>query len=238
MQSPEIIGLVFSSDCTRIAIVGYDKLRRYQLTMWNIPSLVTNSSRKTMEPKLAQQISEFHVAKIRFLPDSNTCLVSCGRENIRLWRMNRGHLSGRPIILNQYSRDHVFSDIAFAKDASVSDLEQFAFAASSKGFVLKFRYDSGIIICAYQLHETCIRSFGFHAGFAYSGGDDMKLRLWPLSFEDYLLEARHEGKITSIFPCDSKLLVQTSVGTIGILDTISHKYNKPFLLKYFVIILV
>jgi hypothetical protein len=62
---------------------------------------------------LARQLSDFSIEKIGFSPFQDKGLLSCGRENIRFWRIKKGHLPGRPVQLNEYSRGFVFSDFSF-----------------------------------------------------------------------------------------------------------------------------
>ncbi|CAN0409782.1 unnamed protein product, partial [Ectocarpus sp. 8 AP-2014] len=40
-------------------------------------------------------------------------LVSCGRENVRFWRVRRRHLPACPAVLNDFARDLACTDLAF-----------------------------------------------------------------------------------------------------------------------------
>ncbi len=74
---------------------------------------------------IAKQLSDFSIEKIGFSPFEDRGLLSCGRENIRFWRIKKGHLPGRPVQLNEYSRGFFFSDFSFFANTSpqsVSDL--------------------------------------------------------------------------------------------------------------------
>jgi WD40 repeat protein len=65
------------------------------------------------------------------------------------------------------------------------------------------------------------------AGYVATGSDDCFLRLWPLDFNDFLMEAEHESAVTSISVSDDalKLLVGTESRTMGILDVCTHSYT-------------
>ena len=52
------------------------------------------------------------------LPQS---LVSCGRENVRFWRVKRQHLPGCPTSLNEYARGAEFTDLAFEASYGAGD---------------------------------------------------------------------------------------------------------------------
>ena len=60
-----------------------------------------------------------------------------------------------------------------------------------------------------------------------TGAEDNKLRLWPLDFSDFLLEAQHEGVVTNIrIALDGrKLAIGTAAGTLGVLNVSEHSYN-------------
>lgn len=39
--------------------------------------------------------------------------MSCGRENVRFWRVRRRHLPACPAVLNDFARDLACTDLAF-----------------------------------------------------------------------------------------------------------------------------
>lgn len=45
------------------------------------------------------------------------------------------------------------------------------------------------------------------AGFAVTGSDDRKLRVWPLDFASHFLEAEHEGRVTALHASPDGALV-------------------------------
>lgn len=119
-----------------LVTVGTDLQFRQQIVVWDVAQLIADktvnintlhaaaggtSSNTSSNPRpsalVAKQISEFPIVKIRFSPFEEFGLVSCGRENIRFWRIRKGHLPGRPVLLNEYARGFTFQDIAFHSDA-------------------------------------------------------------------------------------------------------------------------
>ena len=90
------------------------------------------------------------------------------------------------------------------------------------------------MLCAYQLHSGAICSLAIHSGYAVTGGSDSRLRIWPLDFSDFLLEAQHESTITSVCISQSgrKLSVGTSAGTLGVLDVTEHRFFTASLLYH------
>lgn len=63
--------------------------------------------------------------------------------------------------------------------------------------------------------------------YAVTGAEDSKLRLWPLDFTDFLLEAQHEGAVTNIaISLDGRqLCIGTDAGTLGVLNVSEHNYS-------------
>ena len=153
---------------------------------------------------------------------------------MRFWRIKKGHLPGRPVQLNEYSRGFVFTTLSFVPlepgrgttRVEVQSPKGTFLVGSTKGVLLRIDGDREILQCAYQLHSGGISSLMMTSGFAVTGSTDLKLRIWPLDFTDYLLEAAHESNITCIHGNDAgKLLVVGTVsGTLGVLTTATHSF--------------
>jgi WD40 repeat protein len=181
---------------------------------------------------IARQLSDFHISKIMFSPYQEDGLVSCGRENIRFWRMRKGHLPGRPVQLNEFSRGYLFTDLTYVNapelgtEESTGVLSPCVLVASSLGLLLRVDCAQEQVVCAYQLHNGPIRSLSVNGSYAVTGGDDCRMRIWPLHFTDFLMEAHHEAAVTHVFVSqDMRLLsVGTASGTLGILDVMDHRY--------------
>ena len=144
----------------------------------------------------------------------NINLVTCGKENIRFWRLRKeGWLSGRPVLLTEFCRGFEFTAICSHQDrymkTATTAFTTFIYTASSKGIILKIEYLSGQIMNSFQLHDVPIRSMVInnHTNILITGADDGHLRVWPLMhthisdsnpFTDYLLEAHFESSISSL----------------------------------------
>lgn len=50
---------------------------------------------------------------IKFSPVNTEQLVSCGKENIRFWRVKNQHLPGSPVVLNHHARNTIFTVLDF-----------------------------------------------------------------------------------------------------------------------------
>lgn len=248
-----ISSIAISSDNSMLTTVGTDSHGRIQIIVWDMVLLVlekgvvyptsstmivAGSDRTTsINPNtvtggliIAKQLSDFHIARIAFSPFDCDGLVSCGRENIRFWRMRKGHLPGRPVPLNDFCRGYVFNGIVFYAEPGLHPKDPrrpCVYVSSNKGTLIKIDCAKEQVLCAYKLHQGAIRSLALRSGYAVTGGDDLKLKLWPLDFADFLLEAQHESAVTSIHIAEDgkKLSVGTTFGTLGILDVSEHNYT-------------
>lgn len=56
--------------------------------------------------------------------------------------------------------------------------------------------------------------------FCVTGSDDQFLRVWPLDFSEFFMEAKHEGSVMNvqISPDGLKVVCGTRNGSIGVLD--------------------
>jgi WD40 repeat protein len=81
----------------------------------------------------------------------------------------------------------------------------------------------------YQLHAASINSLSIGEGLALTASDDTTLRLWPLDFSSYLLEAQHEAPVTSacLGSPDGLLLVAgCEDGSLGQLDVVGRQHSS------------
>ena len=237
-HSSDITSLAFSGDDHLLCASGKDSHHRRQLVVWDVTHATMDGSdnwaglkKDQAYPIVARQISEFDVRKLKFSPYEPRRLLSCGRENIRFWRIKRGLLRGMPVILNEYARDTQFTDLAFessyAPKPFQGSVQKRVFVSTKAGTVVQVNYETQDLECVYRLHDTAINSIAINEGFCVTGGADNYLRVWPLDFSDYFLEAEHEGPVMSVAISSDglKLAIGTSSGTLGTLDVASQKYK-------------
>uniref|UniRef100_F7DUM3 WD repeat-containing protein 90 n=1 Tax=Ornithorhynchus anatinus TaxID=9258 RepID=F7DUM3_ORNAN len=189
--------------------------------------------------------ADIQVMKIAFFDD--TRMVSCGRDNVRLWRMRGGVLRSCPVALGEYhSLD--FTDLAFeaGQSADRAPEDRLLFACSRSGHILDIDYTSLTVQNARRLLPSpvwparqresllfsagpgiAINSISVSSSFCATGSDDGYLRLWPLDFSSVFLEAEHEGPVSwaGISPDGLRVLSATSTGNLGFLDVPSRHYS-------------
>lgn len=90
-------------------MVGLDSYKRQAILVFDINEIET-----TRKPILiAKQLSDFNIMTLKFSPVNTDQLVSCGKENIRFWRVKNQHLPGSPVVLNHHARNTIFTVLDF-----------------------------------------------------------------------------------------------------------------------------
>lgn len=266
-HSDSIVCVGFNPDNSMLVTVGTDAQHRFQIIVWDMQllllekSTVLGSASNINGLAIARQISEFDIVRIRFSPFEECGLVSCGRENVRFWRVRKGHLPGRPVLLGEYARGYIFNDMAFHNDeqsvpvrqsskrstlppsssvvvalheanspgtiTTTTSLRPTVYVSSNKGVLLRINCQNDQLLCAFQLHSDAIHSLCVHSSYAVTGSADLRLRVWPLDFTDFLLEAQHEGVVSTVrVAADGRrLVVGTTAGTLGVLNVSEHSYS-------------
>ncbi|GBG26317.1 WD repeat-containing protein 90 [Hondaea fermentalgiana] len=249
--------LDFSADGSFLCAVGRDEHNRTQIYVWKVSGLQSNASgRATMSTAsmttvqqgsaqdsrislVARQTSEFDIVRIRFSPYDSFQLVSCGRENIRFWRIRNRHMSGTPVVLNEFARKAVFSDLAFESDfgsatagssaigGGTTSFDKRVFVATNLGTVAAVHYERRTVLCIYRLHDGPIHALTVNEGFCVTASEDQHVRVWPLDFADFFLEARHESPVgaVDVSPDGLKILTSSTAGVLGVLDVATHSHT-------------
>ena len=226
--------LEMSDDGRLLAAVGKDEHNRVQIVVWVLQ--LGNASEKAK--LMAKQTSEFDIRRIKFSPFDYLQLVTCGRENIRFWRIKNGHLPGRPVILNEYARNTIFSDIAIERSYGEFNIavagEKRLFVSSELGTVVVVGFESLSLLEVVQLHDGPISSISINEGFCITGAKDNFVRVWPLHFKEFFLESKHEGEVGSVdlSPDGLKVAIGSVDGIIGMLDITSQSYSPVLRAHY------
>lgn len=102
-------GMAFDPFSKYIAIGGVDCQRRQQLFVWDI-SRVGRGGNASL---FARQLSDWDLGALKFSPHEELRILSCGKENIRFWRVKDAHLPGQSVVLNALARNTHFTDLCF-----------------------------------------------------------------------------------------------------------------------------
>ena len=89
--------LAFSFDGKYLASVGKDSHNREMVIVWDITRIA-----KGEKPEIiAKQTSDFNILSLKFSPIDSSRMASCGKENIRFWRIKEnGSIRGSAVVLN------------------------------------------------------------------------------------------------------------------------------------------
>uniref|UniRef100_A0ABM5EZ39 WD repeat-containing protein 90 n=1 Tax=Pogona vitticeps TaxID=103695 RepID=A0ABM5EZ39_9SAUR len=234
--------LSFSYSGSILCGTGKDRHGKTVVAVWNTVQ-VTRGGEAVMLAKAHTDV-DIQTLKIAFFDD--TRMVSCGRDNVRLWRVRSGALRSCPVNLGEY-RSLEFTDLAFeaGHSADREPEDRTLFVCSRSGHVLEIDYKSVTVRNARRLlpseaqhrHRREKQTFNSGPGIALNGiclspnfcataSEDGYLRLWPLDFSEVILEAEHDYPVNSvrISPDQLKVLCTTATGNVGCLDIQSRDY--------------
>lgn len=221
--------LCFSHDGKYLAAVGKDSHNKELIIVWDISRI----SRGEKHEIVARQVSEFNVLCLKFSPIDSTKLASCGKENIRFWRIREtGNIRGSAVVLNHHARDTVFTCLDFeygfrSADKHENESLKRIFVGSKHGMVFQVNYQTETLEATYKTNDGAIFSIAVNDAFCVTGSEDTFLRVWPLDFQEFFMEAQHEGTVSAvdISPDGLKVVCGTKYGSIGILDKSNQNYK-------------
>ncbi|XP_067859382.1 WD repeat-containing protein 90 isoform X2 [Heptranchias perlo] len=238
-----VSSLSFSFNGGVLCGVGKDSHGKTMIVVWNTAKV----NRDGEVVVLAKAHTEVDIQVMKIASFDDTRMVSCGRDNIRLWRVRSGALRSCPVNLGEYHCSE-FTDVAFEEGhlADKDPADRTLFACSKSGHIIEIDYKNVVIKNARRLFPSqqkhshrremvafnsgagiAINSISVSAAFCATGSDDGYLRLWPLDFSTVFLEAEHEGGVSfvSIDPTGLKVLAATTTGNLGYLDIPSRGYT-------------
>lgn len=197
---------------------------------------------------LARQVSEYDIARLALVPWANEpALVTVGRENIRCWRVTRGHMMGAPVPLNSYARGATFCDLAFEGSAratavfgAAGDYSSGAssdglgaphrvLVCSSTGCVMQVRWDTRALEAVYHVSDEGLTTLDVNEAMAVTGCADGSLRVWPLDFRAPLISvaagAREAWLGAAMSPDGLQIATVTDSGGLGLLDIPAQSHD-------------
>ena len=221
--------LSFSHDGKFLAGCGKDSHNRELIVIYDI-SKITRGEKPEI---IAKQTSEFNILCLKFSPIDSTRLTSCGKENIRFWRIKeQGNIRGSAVVLNHHARDTVFTCLDFehgfrSSDQNEDESMKRVFVGTKHGMVYQVNYQKETHENQFKTNDGAIYSIAVNDAFCVTGSEDSFLRVWPLDFQEFFMEAQHEGTVNSVdvSPDGLKVVCGTMYGSIGILDKSNQAYK-------------
>uniref|UniRef100_A0A670JZN3 WD repeat-containing protein 90 n=1 Tax=Podarcis muralis TaxID=64176 RepID=A0A670JZN3_PODMU len=240
MQSISCLSFSYSGGI--LCGTGKDRHGKTMVVVWN--TVQVNHGGEVVMLAKAHTDVDIQALKIAFFDD--TRMVSCGRDNVRLWRVRSGVLRSCPVNLGEY-RSMEFTDLDFEAGHSTQrePQDRTLFVCSRSGHVLEINYKNVAVRNARRLlpsegqhsHQREKQTFNSGPGialnsiclsstFCATASEDGYLRLWPLDFSEVFLEAEHHSPVSSvrISPDNLKVLCTTASGNVGCLDIQSKDY--------------
>jgi WD40 repeat protein len=225
----ELKSLDISASAKFIVTSGVDERAREIINIWDISNCTTGA-----KPFLAaKQVSSFHLNEIRYSPVDDDRLVSCGKENIRFWRVSKKHLSGAAVVLNHHARNSEFTSLDFECSLSSAispksdELLKRIFVGAAHGLIFQVNYHTRELEGVFQIHDGPVKSLSVTEGFCVTVSGDGYLRIWPLDFTEFYLEAHHEGGVSAVDVSADRMSVVcgTDFSALGIVDMSSNAYR-------------
>ncbi|CAH1794798.1 unnamed protein product [Owenia fusiformis] len=242
-HSHSINCLSFSHSGNVLCGVGKDSHSKNMVVMWNT-SCVHKGGEVTV---MAKAHTEVDILRMRIATFDDTRMVSCGRDNIRIWRVKEGSLRSAPVNLQEY-HSMEFTDCCFEAgyQPSREPNDRLIYVCSRSGHIFEINYRKVAIHHVRRLlpvdkrHRNkrekqtfnsskgiSINSMCVNEAFCVTGSDDGFLRLWPLDFAHVYLEAEHEGPVsaTGMTQDGLHILAGTTTGNLGVLDVTTRGYT-------------
>ncbi|KAM4024166.1 LOW QUALITY PROTEIN: WD repeat-containing protein 90 [Anomaloglossus baeobatrachus] len=235
--------LSFSHSGAVLCGVGKDGHGKNMVVVWN----TSQAARGGEVVVLAKAHTDVDIQTMKIAFFDDTRMVSCGRDNVRLWRVRSGALRSCPVNLGEY-HNLEFTDLAFEVGHSPEREvdERTLYVSSRSGHILEIDYKNMALRNVRRLQPSptqhgerrekmtftsgpgvAINSLCVSATYCATGSEDGYLRLWPLDFSGVFLEAEHEGPLScvSISPDGLRVLSSTRSGELGVLDVPSRGYQ-------------
>ncbi|XP_044090033.1 WD repeat-containing protein 90 isoform X4 [Neovison vison] len=238
-QSPAnaLCSLSFSDSGALLCGVGRDRHGRTVVLAWGTAQVGRGGEAVLLaKAHTGVDIQAFEVASF-----DESRMASCGQGSVRLWRLRGGELRSCPVDLGEH-RVLELTGLAFGQAQDGHML----YVCSRSGHILEIDPRRMAVRHARRLlparppdgPASQKQAFSSGPGISISslsvsqarcavGSEDGYLRLWPLDFSSVLLEAEHEGPVTSvcISPDGQRVLSATSSGLLGFLDVPSQEYS-------------
>ncbi|OEH77255.1 wd g-beta repeat-containing protein [Cyclospora cayetanensis] len=224
-----------------MVLVGLDHLGRQQLQVWELHGLLTTGSPNL----LARQVSDFQIEALRISPLEELRLVSCGKENVRFWRIKNAHLPGCNVALDGLGRGSLFTDLAFVLPQQLQQLtspicddllflggESGSMAkllvSSTCGSLLQIDYFTRALKRVFSLHQSPIWAISTGPGFCVTASADKTVKVWPLNFATAYYSAGHNAACVGIetSPNGQQVLCTCADSTVELFD-LTKQHHIP-----------
>ena len=217
----KITSMSVSKDNRLLCTVGLESYNKEMIILWDI-SYIDDIK------VFLRQGSHFNVKCIKFSPFEQNILVSCGKENIKFWRIkNDDHLGGKAVVLHQYARSNNFICLDYDNPFIGEDCKGRAFVGSEQGCVFQISCNTQELEAIFKIQDSPILSISVNDAYCATGSLDGFLRVWPIDFSEFILEAKHDSGVCSVdISFDAlEIVCGTLNGSIGTLNISTKQYK-------------
>lgn len=222
--------LEFSHCGNYLCGVGKDKQGKTMMILWDIKEIGSKQNGSTSSNSVrlvAKAHTDVHINKILFVTYDSSRLISCGKDNVRFWRLKDDTLRSCAVSLSPYiqalnteTNQQVkicleFTDICMNTRLNASN-ENLVYACTKTGQIFEFNTNKmeienvrvlepllakkGILTNKQQEVPLALRlnSLTVTSSFCATGSDDGFVRVWSLDFSQVSVEAEHEAPISIV----------------------------------------
>ncbi|CAF0801503.1 unnamed protein product [Didymodactylos carnosus] len=188
------------------------------------------------------------IERIKFVPYDSSKFVTCGRDNIKFWRLkNSVELKSMSISVDDIQHLE-YTDIRFeyiTKTNLNQNNELLLYISSKSGHVLELSYNEKRVLRIHRLlllkrptgssdkmtlanaPSIGVNALTVTSNFCITGSNDGYVRVWSNDFQQAYIEVQHDNSICGIAISDdqTRVLVSTVSGSLGILNLVNKNYS-------------
>lgn len=188
----KVLSMSVSKNNDILVTVGIEGYNKEFVILWDIKIL-------EKVKVVIRQASHFNILAIKFSPFEQTILSSCGKENIKFWRIKNDHLVGKAVVLNNFARNSVFSCIDYDNPFIGEVISKGRlFVGNNQGCIFQVSCSTMELDAVYKINDSSILSLAVNDAFCVTGSEDGYLRVWPVDFSEFLIEAKHDSAVVSV----------------------------------------
>jgi WD repeat-containing protein 90 len=222
--------LEWSSCGAYLCGVGKDKQGKTMLVVWNVCAgnenhVSTHRTMRTSTRLVAKAHTDASITRAMFVHYDSTRLITCGRNNIRVWRLKDEQLRACSVNLAPYLRTITMSSSSNSNVGKTerenalefSDMcpgvkynDSLVYACTRNGQIFEINVGKVEIARVRSIEPLmrvgggeannssgaiCLNSLTVSDAYCATGSADGYLRLWPLDFTQVCVEAEHDSGI-------------------------------------------
>ncbi|XP_069875939.1 WD repeat-containing protein 90-like isoform X1 [Dipodomys merriami] len=238
-----VCSLSFSGSGTLLCGVGKDRHGRTVVVVWSTDQVDAGGEVGVV----AKVHTDFDIQTFQIAYFDETRMASCGQGSVRLWRLRGRTLRSCPVDLGEHCVLEL-TDLVFAQNPESCQVpsSRTLYVCSRSGHILEIDHQRMAVRCTRRLLPSrtagsplpqkqtlvlgsgiAISSLSVSSTACAVGSEDGYLRIWPLDFSSVLLEAEHDGPVSTVCvsPDGLRVLSTTSSGHLGFLDIPSREYT-------------